>query len=337
MQTLNFNTYTRFLKWFDVSTPVFSTRLSMIICSFLAVFGIIIGITQVSLAVQINGLIAAIDVLNSFIFLTAVNHSVKSPDYIYNYGYGKYESLSILAGAGLLLIVLGYALYEAALSFWHPEVQTGNYYFLLSFSFGSLALMMIMYRVQKKMSKKYKMPIIDYDAAIWKIDSYIEMGVLSNLIVGAGLKYFGMGHTASLLDSITAVLLLIFALKVPIEGSRNALNQLLDKTVSDEIQFKLLAVVSENINKMCEFKRVHTRQSGKDIFIELDIVLPYDYTVKQKYDMEKEIRNRILEEYPTSIPRVYAIACESNCDHNGQTTCPVKVALLNRENIKNNV
>lgn len=337
MQTLDFNTYTRFKKWFDVSTPVFSTRLSMIICSFLALFGIVIGITQVSLAVQINGLIAAIDVLNSFIFLTAVNHSVKSPDYVYNYGYGKYESLSILAGAGLLLIVLGYALYEAAISFGHPEVETGNYYLLLSFSIGSLALMMIMYRVQKNMSKKYQMPIIDYDSQIWKIDSYIEMGVLSNLLVGVVLKNFGFGHIASVLDSITAVLLLMFALKVPIEGSKNALNQLLDKTVSDEIQFKLLGIVSENIHKMCEFKRVHTRQSGKDIFIELDIVLPYDYTVKQKYDMEKDIRNRILEEYPTSIPRVYAVACESNCNQNGVTTCPVKVALLNQEKKQNNV
>ncbi len=334
MQTLNFNLYTRFLKWFDISTPVFSTRLSMIICSFLAIFGIIIGVTQVSLAVQINGLIAAIDVLNSFIFLTAVNHSVKSPDYIFNYGYGKYESLSILAGAGLLLIVLGYALYEAALSFGHPEIQTGNYYFLLSFSIGSLALMMIMYKVQKKMSKKYQMPIIDYDAEIWKIDSYIEMGVLSNLLLGSIVKYFGFGHIASVLDSVTAVLLLIFALKVPIKGSRNALNQLLDKTVSDEIQFKLLAIVSENIDKMCEFKRVHTRQSGKDIFIELDIVLPFDFTVKQKYDMEKEIRNSIIMDFPTSIPRVYAVACEIDCDHNGKTTCPVKVALLNKEKSK---
>ena len=40
---------------------------------------------------------------------------------------------------------------------------------------------------------------------------------------------------------------------------------------------------------MCEFKSVHTRQSGKDYFVELDIMLPYDYSMEEKLVMEKKL------------------------------------------------
>jgi cation diffusion facilitator family transporter len=326
-----FNFWTKLVGFFDVESPVFSTRMSLLICSVFASSGIYLGISQDSLAVQINGLIAAIDVLNSLLFITAVNQTVKSPDIIYNYGYGKYESISILAAAGLLIIVFGYAIYEAVISFGTNTSEAGNYFYLLLYSLFNLTIMIGMYKYQRKMAKKYKMPILEYDAEIWKIDSFIEMGVIINLLFGTGLKFFGFGHLAILIDSITALLLLIFALKVPLKGSRDALNQLLDKTLPDDMQFQLLAVITDNISMICEFKHVHTRQSGKDIFVEIDVVLPFDYTIKQKYDLELQIKEQILAIYPTSVPRMYAISCDGNCTNGNKSNCPVRMYLLEKE------
>jgi len=324
MITYKFNFSTKFKKWFDTSSPVFTTRLSMIVCIIFASGGIIIGITEESLAVKINGLISAIDILNSIIFITAVNHSIKSPDYVFNYGYGKYESLSLLAAAGLLLIVLGYAIYEAALNFGTPSSEGGNYYVLLTYSFITLIIMKAMYKLQLKAAKKFKIPILKYDADIWKIDTYLEFGVFVNLILGAILQYFHQIHILFIIDSITAILLLLFALKVPIKGSRDALDQLLDRTLPDEIQFNILGAIAENLTKMCEFKNVHTRQSGKDIFIEIDVVLPNDYTIEEKYILESDISEKLLEIFPTSVPRVYSTPCKGDCIINGVSYCPIK-------------
>lgn len=332
--TKNFNFVTKINKWFDPNSPVFTTRLSLIICVILASNGLYLGITENSLAVQINGLISAIDVLNSFIFLTAVNHSVRSPDYIYNYGYGKYESLSLLAAAGLLILVLGYTIFEAYQSFGTTETEGSNSLKLLTFSIVSLAIMGFMFRLQKKAAKKYKLPILDYDAEIWKIDSLIELVVLANLILGAILKYNNKVYLSIVTDSLTAVFLLIFALKVPLKGSKDALNQLLDKTLPENVQFEILAVVAENLNKMCEFRTVHTRQSGKDIFIELDVVMPYDFTISQKFEVEKEIQAKLKELYPTCVPRVYTIPCPGDCNHNGHSSCPVKKYMASKNQIE---
>lgn len=330
MTTYKFNIFTKIQKWFDTSSPVYTTRLSMLVCILMASGGIIIGITEESLAVQINGLISAIDILNSIIFITAVNHSMKSPDHVFNYGYGKYESLSLLAAAGLLLIVLGYALYEAALTFGNQASEGGNYYVLLSYSIVTLGVMLTMYKMQRKAAKRFKMPILDYDAQIWKIDSMLEIGVLSNLILGAILQYFHQIKVLFIIDSITAVGLLIFALKVPLKGSKDALNQLLDRTLPDEIQFNILGVVAENLTKMCEFRNVHTRQSGKDIFIEIDVIMPNDYTIDEKWALEVEIKNKILKLYPTAVPRLYTTPCKGDCIQNGVSYCPVKKMKISK-------
>lgn len=330
MEILKFNPYTKFKSWFVVGSPVFTTRISLLISIIIAVAGITIGILENSLAVKTNGIVAALDILNSALFLHAVNMSVRNPDYIFNYGYGKYESISILASAISLIFVLGYTSFEAISNFGVSEPEDSNYLTLILFSFLSFVLMRIVWRIQLYSAKKYKMPILKYDADLWKTDSIIELVVLSNLVLGLILQSFELRYYGLMLDSGIAVSLIIFALIVPLKGSRDALNQLLDRTVSEDIQLNVLGSVTENLKHFCEYKSLHTRQSGKDIFIEIDIVLPYDSTIEYKDFVEKEICNNIKKKFPTSVPRVYAVSCDRSCINNGQKNCPMeKIRELN--------
>lgn len=328
MQTINVNTYTKIRDFFNPNSPVFASRISLIICILLALGGITIGMLENSLAVQINGVIATIDILNSFLFLNAVNQSVKSPDFIYNYGYGKYESISILAAAIMLSVVLLYTIIEAVSNWGSVGEQTGNYYILLGFSSLSFIGMLNMYKLQKRLAKRFNMSILDFDAENWKVDSIIEVGVLFNLILGAVLNSLGYYKTSVVIDSTTALLLLAFAMKVPLKGSRDALNQLLDRTLPESIQFDIIAVVAENLNNMCEYKQVHTRRSGKDIFIEIDITMPYDYTLNEIMYLENQMKNLIKDKYPTAIPRIYVTPCDGDCVHGGVSNCPIKFNKL---------
>lgn len=323
MTTLKYNLITKIKNLFDLSSPSLSTRASLLVGIILAIGGILLGIIEGSLAVQINGLIAAIDVLNSLMLLVAVKQSVRQPDYVFNYGYGKYESISILLSAALLAFIGGYATYEAILFYGNKSSESGNYILLLAFSLLSLFFMIGMYKFQKRSSKKFKMSVLEYDAEIWKNDTYIELGVFLNLIIGAILSYLDYAYIARQIDSAFAIILTAFALRVPLKGSKEALNQLLDKTLPDDIQFDIIAIVAENFNNMCEFKSVHTRRSGKDIFVELDIILPYDYSMKQKFEMEQKVQKEIKTKYSTSISRIYAIPCDGACLNDGKRNCPI--------------
>ncbi len=300
-----------------------STRLSLLVGIILASAGIVLGYLESSLAVQINGFIALIDVVNSILLMIAVNHSVRTPDYVFNYGYGKYESLTLLLSAILLLGVLGFAFWELIQTYANIESTSGNYSLLSFYSFLTFFVMYGMYKYQLSSSKRFRMPILKFDAEIWKMDSFIELGVLANLLLGVILIAVDYNQLAKQIDSLTAIGLTALALRVPLKGSKEALNQLLDKTLPDDIQFEIIAVVAENVNEMCEFKSVHTRQSGKDIFVELDIILPYDYTMDEKYAIEKKMQKQIQSVYPTAISRIYAVPCPKDCIMHGIRKCPV--------------
>lgn len=323
MERQSFNFYTKFKSWFRTDSPVFTTRISLILTILIAAFGIILGVLEDSLTVKTNGIISALDILNSYLFLNAVNMSVRNPDYIYNYGYGKYESISILGSSLLLLLVLGYTSIEAFTNFNKTGIEDSNYFILMSFSAVSFLIMRFIYRIQKRASKKYGMPILEYDANLWKNDSYIELFVFISLILGLVLQLIGLRYIGLMVDSGLAIVLTLFALIVPIQGSRQALNQLLDRTISEELQLKFLSVVTKNHTNICEYKNIHTRQSGKDIFVELDIILPFDETMEYKDKLEKQISEEIIDYSPNAVPRVYAKACDGKCIINNVRNCPI--------------
>ena len=60
--------------------------------------------------------------------------------------------------------------------------------------------------------------------------------------------------------------------------------------------------------------------------IEIDLVMPYDYTLEHLYQLERQILERLHEKFPTAVPRVYVTPCDRNCIRDGVTHCPIKLA-----------
>ncbi len=325
MEKFDFNTFSKLKKLFDRSSAVFPSRISLFLCILLASAGIALGLLTNSLAVTTNGLIAGTEILSSLLFLSAVNQSVRAPDYTFNYGYGKYESMAILAGAALLSLLLIYTIIEAVKDFGTPN-PVKSHYLLIFFSLASYLIIRKTASFLKSSAEKYHMPLLAYDADIWKLDGYIELCVLFNLVLGTVLAHFGQENSGKMIDSSAAIILLIFSLMNQLKHGKTALDQLLDRTVPENIQFDIIASIAENINRICEFKSVYTRQSGKDIFIEIDIVMPWDYTLEEAYKLEKDIHNILVEKYPTALPRLYVTPCNRDCIHQEKSFCPIKLA-----------
>ncbi len=309
---------------FTRNSPQSSAVLSLLACVVLAIGGIALGLSEESLAVRTNGIVAAIDIVNSLVLVAAVNRSIRSPDYIYNYGYGKYESLALLLSATLLLITFGFTVRQSFVDYSHGVV-TQNYPVLIIFSVFSLAFVHTISRVQSRRAKRFNMPMLNYDADVWRTDTVMEIWVVLGL--GAGWLFFSTHHTtyARVSDAVSAIAVLLLALRIPLKHGRDAINQLLDRTLPDEVQFDILAVVSENISSFCEFKNVHTRQSGKDMFVEIDVIMPFDYTFEQAYPVEKTMQDSIRVKYANAITRIYAIPCPHDCIRDGKSYCPVKL------------
>jgi cation diffusion facilitator family transporter len=305
--------------------PEYASMISLIACVILAAGSIVIGLVQRSLIVQTNGYIALIDIGNSLLFLAAVQRSTRRADVTFNYGYGKYESLAILVSANLLVVLTIFTLGEAVAFFRRPPVDM-NSLLLVGWALLSFVVMRSTARLLDRYADRFHMPMLRYDAELWRVDSLMEIGVLVGIGAGAVLRALKMSSLAAGLDVAASILLILIALKVPIKHGREAFRQLLDRTLPDNVQYEILAIIAENFDRMCEFKSVHTRQSGKDIFIEIDLVMPYDYTLAQLYELEKTILDGLRGKFPTAIPRVYVTPCDGKCERDGVSYCPIKMA-----------
>lgn len=315
-----FQTWRKRLK---PSSPAFVPSVALIACLILAIMGIMLGASSESLIVETNGWIAAVEIINASLFIMAVERSSKTADFQFNYGYGKYESLAILSSSGLLSIVGIYVLIEAIQTFGNPST-TSNFWFLAVYSFITFLIIRTMTVLMKKAAKKHRVGVLNFDADLWEADSWMELGVVANLIIGGILHHYGYNNVAKFLDSGSAIILLGYTVSIPLRHGKNALAQVLDKTLPEEIQMGILSSIVERFDSFCEFRAVHTRQSGRDIFIEIDLILPFDWTLEQSRELETNLADDLKKKYPTSIMRLYAQPCPRDCFRDGECFCPLK-------------
>ena len=303
--------------------PEFASTISLVACTLLALGSIVLGVIQRSLIMQTNGYIALIDIGNSLLFLAAVQRSSRQADVTFNYGYGKYESLAILVSANLLIVLTIFTLGEAFSFARRPPVDV-NSLILAGWAVLSFVVMRYTARLLERYASRFHMPMLRYDAELWRADSWMELGVLSGIGISAALRTIDRTDIAAILDIVASIVLLLVTLRVPLKHGREAFRQLLDRTLPDEAQYEILAIIAENVRNMCAFNSVHTRQSGRDIFIEIDLVMPFDYTLRELYELERSILDSLRAKFPTAIPRVYVTPCDGSCEHDGTSTCPIK-------------
>ncbi len=293
-------------------TPQYASFMSLVACILLALTSVILGQWEHSLVIQTNGYISLIDIGNSLLFLAAVDRSTKSADLSFNYGYGKYESLAILVSANLIFVLTIVTIVQAVAMIQSPPQDT-NSIVLLAWSGLAFLVMRHTARRLERYANRFHQPMLRYDAELWRVDSWVELGVIAGLCVSAGLRVVEWYASAAAVDAVLSVGLLLLTLKVPIQHGAEALRQLTDRTLPPELQQEILSIINESSHKFCELQSVHTRQSGRDIFIEVDIVMPRHMKLDQLYLIEREMLVKLRERFPTAIPRVYVTPCDGPC------------------------
>jgi cation diffusion facilitator family transporter len=316
----------RLQRFLRPNTPAYASTTSLAACILLALVSLLLGQREQSLVMQTNGYIALIDIGNSLLFLAAVDRSTRSPDLTFNYGYGKYESLAILVSANLLFGLTIVTIVQAIGLLQSPPENT-NTPLLLAWSALAFLVMRGTARRLERYANRFHQPMLRYDAELWRVDSWVEIGVVIGVVLDGVLQAVGWFSTAAVADAVASVTLLVLTLKAPLQHGVAAFRQLTDRTLPDDMQYEILGIIAGEHHRMCEFKSVHTRQSGRDIFIEIDLVMPYDYRLDQMYPLEEELLVQLRSRFPTAIPRVYVTPCDRSCEHANGSTCPVKRAF----------
>ncbi len=309
-------------KGFDRSSPLFGTRLLLIFALMISVLFFLTGLNQNLRIAQFFGIIFFIKLMEFALFHSALNHHIRQPESTFDNGFGKYESLSRL----IKLIVYSILLIPAVILIINPiyhDVKINLVYLLVICFIGFLGLNRLAY-LQNRTAVKFKLNLLSYNSGKIRRDSEIFF-ILPVLFLGIFIIKENINNEiAAQIDNFASMGLMLLYLYKPIIKAKSSFNNLLDKTVPESLQFDILATVAENFDKICEYKRVIISRTGSAAFVTIEVILPYDFTLEEKYNLEKELKRKLRETYKSIIFRIYALPCDKGCTDPEQYNCPIR-------------
>ena len=226
---------------------------------FLSVIKIFAGVIGNSTAMIADGIHSASDIITSVGVLIGNKISSKPGDKEHNYGHEKAETL-----VSFLLSII-----------------------LIAVAVISIAIKEYQYRITIKVAKKINSPALKADAWHHRSDAFSSVAAFIG-IGGAMLGY-------KILEPIATIVVAVIVCKVALEIFINAMNELMDVSISEEEEKKILEYC-KNTNGVKHIKTMRTRKHGAFAYVDLVICVDGNLTVIQGHDIASDLEKKLIDE-----------------------------------------
>jgi len=230
------------------------------------------------------------DSMASLITMLAVRYSIKPADSDHRFGHGKAESVAAIAqaafvtGSGLFLLLycLQHMLHREPYVVEHTPIGIALIVFAILLTLALLAFQS--YVIQKTNSEAIRADRMHY-----------KSDVLMNVVVIAALfsAYFGWSN----IDLVFGILIACYISYGAVRIGYDAVQTLMDKELSPEIDAQILAVACKH-PKVCGAHDLRTRQAGGTYIIQLHIELEDSTSLQQAHQISDEVERGIQALYP---------------------------------------
>ena len=260
----------------------------------LFVFKLVAGILGRSGAMVADAIHSASDFVTDIIVLAFVRISAKPRDDDHHWGHGKYETLASLI-IGLALFAVGVEILidsgEKIKAVVEGEVLPRPGAIALIAAAVSIVAKEALYQWTVRVGKRVESPSVVANAWHHRSDALSSIGAL----LGIGLAYF-LGEEWRIADPIAAIVVAALIIKVAIELGRNALAELLEKSLPRDVEEEILSIISATPN-VYKPHNLRTRRIGADIAIEVHIRVEATMTVLDSHEISKQIERALRDRF----------------------------------------
>jgi len=276
----------------EKTTVAFSSFLAAI---FLTTFKLVVGFSTGSLGIISEGVHSFFDLLAAGMTFFAVRYSDKPADSDHHYGHGKIENLSALVETMLLLITCGWIIYEATHRLSTGKLDIDVTFWSFCVIITSIVVDFTRSRALSKAAKKYNSQALEADALHFSSD------ILSSAVVLVGLFAYTINFRAA--DSIASVIVAIVVVVVSYRLGKKSINVLLD-TAPEGIDAQIEKIIEE-MNIVHDAHDIKIRNSGADIFIEMNIHLHGDTRLRDAHKIASAIEEEIQTKIKNSTVHIH--------------------------------
>ena len=261
---------------------------------FLLVFKFVAGILGQRSAMIADAVHSLSDFVTDIIVLVFVKVSAKPKDTGHDYGHGKYETLATVI-IGIVLLIVGTGIFwnglNQILAFYRGEKLESPDLIALIAALVSIVVKEILYRYSVIVGHKVQSQAVVANAWHHRSDAFSSIGTALGI---AGAIF--LGKDWRVLDPIAAVVVSVFIVKVSIQLLIPCLNDLLERSLPEEIEKEIITIIDED-SQIKDPHNLRTRRIGSDFAIEVHIRLQPDMTVKEAHVVATGIENRLRAKY----------------------------------------
>ena len=265
-------------------------------------FKLVAGIVGRSGAMVADAIHSASDFATDIVVLAFVRISAKPRDDDHKWGHGKYETLASLIIGVALFAVGADILIESAekiVAVVQGEVLPRPGVIAIIAAAVSIVAKEALYQYTVRVGRQTDSPSVVANAWHHRSDALSSIGAL----LGIGAAYF-LGEKWRIADPIAAIVVAALIIKVAIELCHNALAELLERSLSKEVEEEILAIISSTPN-VYKPHNLRTRRIGSNIAIEVHIRVDGSMSVDASHEISRQIeralRNRFGEQTAVAI------------------------------------
>jgi cation diffusion facilitator family transporter len=283
-----------------------AARLSIISNTSLVLVKLFIGILMGSVAVLSEAIHSGIDLLASIVAYYAVGKAGKPADEWHPYGHGKWENVSGIVEALLILAAALYIMYEAIMRF-----ALGSQIEHLGLGSAVMAVSAIVNWLMSgflfKVAKKTGSIALKADARHLRADVYTSVGIL------AGLALIAVTNI-TWLDSVAAITVALLIIKSSFDLTRDAMGDIFDKRLPIEDELRIKEIFSRHEGGCIRFHRLRSRKSGSMRFIDFHLVVPREWSIEEAHNLSDTIERAILEVLPHTQVIIHIDPCNKSIE-----------------------
>lgn len=257
--------------------------ITIIINVLLSIIKVFAGIVGKSSAMLADGIHTLSDVLTTFVALIGLKVSSKEADEDHPYGHEKYEPIFAKIISIFLAITGLFIGYEGIKLLISGNIKIpGN--IALAAALISIIAKEIMYRYTLRTAKKIKSFSMEADAWHHRSDALSSIGTFIG-VLGArmGLK---------ILDPIAAIIVSIFIVKVGIDLYLKSIRGLVDES-ADKLTMEKIEDLILSVEGVKGIKDLKTRIFGSRIYVDIDIIVDGNITVRQGHDIAQLVHDLV--------------------------------------------
>ena len=232
---------------------------------------------------------SASDIFSGLIVLIGVRISSKAPDEKHPYGHERFECVAALLLSGILALVGGTIGVNAVKDIIGGGVQETPGILALVAAVVSIVTKESLFWYTRGYAKKYRSTALHAEAWHQRSDALSSIGALIGI---AGAR---MG--VPVMEPIASLIIALFILRVAVRIFRDAIDQMVDKSASEETETAFRTTALEQPGVM-GVELLRTRMFGNRVYVDLEIAVDPEMKLAAAHEIAERVHDAIEQTYP---------------------------------------